>query len=85
MKLWKGIFDKLDRGTMLKDLCGSVVQAIGWPEFEGGLRTEVSLEATECQSEPMLYSRLGDKWSWTLSYQILDPLSSAKTLVCKYS
>ena len=21
MKLWKGIFDKLDRGTMLKDLC----------------------------------------------------------------
>ena len=21
MKLWTGIFDKLDRGTMLKDLC----------------------------------------------------------------
>ena len=24
MKLWKGIFDKLDRGTMLKDLCALI-------------------------------------------------------------
>ena len=27
MKLWTGIFDKLDRGTMLKDLCALGMRA----------------------------------------------------------
>ena len=28
MKLWKGIFDKLDRGTMLKDLCAVSISEV---------------------------------------------------------